>query len=182
MPNPAPIRPQAAPPSGPEATWSFAEGPIEGVVSRPLAVHRDGRGWLSELYRSDALPDGHAPAMAYVSESQPGAVRGPHAHADQADLFAFPGLGAFRVWLWDDREASPTFRHRMVLDVGPGNPAMLRVPPGVVHATRCTSEGPGLFFNAPDRLYRGSGGHDPVDEIRHEDDPESPFVLDMGLG
>lgn len=158
---------------------TFVDGPIEGVEHRPLAVHRDGRGWLAELFRADALPAGHAPAMAYVSESLPGATRGPHEHTAQADLFAFPGLGAFRVWLWDNRAGSPTFGRRQVLDLGPGTPATLRVPAGVVHATRCTSEGPGLFFNAPDRLYRGEGGREPVDEVRHEDDPESPFVRDL---
>jgi dTDP-4-dehydrorhamnose 3,5-epimerase len=36
----------------------------------------------------------------------------------------------------------------------------------------------GIVFNCPNRLYKGPGYKDPVDEIRHEDDKNSPFVLD----
>jgi len=32
--------------------------------------------------------------------------------------------------------------------------------------------------NLPNRLYKGEGKHRPVDEIRHEDNPESIFRLD----
>ena len=34
----------------------FREGPIEGVIFRPLAPHNDHRGWLIELYREDEVP------------------------------------------------------------------------------------------------------------------------------
>ena len=36
----------------------------------------------------------------------------------------------------------------------------------------------GRVFNAPTRLYRGEGRKELVDEIRYEDRPGSPFVLD----
>jgi dTDP-4-dehydrorhamnose 3,5-epimerase len=48
----------------------------------------------------------------------------------------------------------------------------------VVHAYRNVGGEPGLVFNCPDRLYKGPGRKEPVDEIRHEDDPASPFQLD----
>lgn len=161
---------------------SFRDGPIEGVAFAPLQVHRDGRGWLAELFRVGAAPGRHLPAMAYVFVSLPGVVRGPHEHAGQTDFFAFPGIGAFRVWLWDNRPGSATARNRQILDVGPGTPATLKVPPGVVHALQCVSGEPGLVFNAPDRPYRGADGLEPVDEIRHEEDPGNGFSLDMGRG
>jgi dTDP-4-dehydrorhamnose 3,5-epimerase len=52
------------------------------------------------------------------------------------------------------------------------------VPPGVVHAYSNVGTGPGWVFNCPDRLYKGTGRKEPVDEIRHELDPQSPFKLD----
>jgi len=33
----------------------------------------------------------------------------------------------------------------------------------------------GLVINLPNRLYRGEGKQNGVDEIRHEDTPDSPF-------
>jgi dTDP-4-dehydrorhamnose 3,5-epimerase len=52
------------------------------------------------------------------------------------------------------------------------------IPPGVVHAYKNVSEVPGLVVNFPNRLYAGEGRKGPVDEIRYEDRPGSPFVLD----
>jgi dTDP-4-dehydrorhamnose 3,5-epimerase len=54
----------------------------------------------------------------------------------------------------------------------------LIIPPGVVHAYKNVSSEPGLVFNCPNRLFKGPGRNDRVDEIRHEDDPASPFRLD----
>jgi dTDP-4-dehydrorhamnose 3,5-epimerase len=33
-------------------------------------------------------------------------------------------------------------------------------------------------FNGPNRLYAGRGKNEPVDEIRHELDKESPYQVD----
>ena len=35
-----------------------------------------------------------------------------------------------------------------------------------------------MVVNLPNRLYAGQGKKEPVDEIRHEADPQSIFVLD----
>lgn len=52
------------------------------------------------------------------------------------------------------------------------------IPPGVVHAYKNIGSVDGVVMNFPDRLYAGPGRTEPVDEIRHEDDPESPFKID----
>src|SRR5690606_34715111 len=96
----------------------FQTGPIEGVIWRPLAIYRDGRGWLSELFRHDELPEEFHPVMAYVSMTEPGVARGPHEHVDQADYFCFIGPSNFKVYLWDNREGSPTYRNKEVRVVG----------------------------------------------------------------
>jgi len=160
--------------SQPLTPETFIDGPIDGVIVRPLQPHADSRGWLIELYRADELPSPYRPVMAYVSETLPGVARGPHAHAEQTDYFAFLGPGEFTLYLWDLRPQSPTRWRRMKLVVGESNKQSVVVPPGVVHAYQNTGQVPGWVFNAPNRLYAGEGKRGPVDEIRHEDRPDSP--------
>ncbi len=155
----------------------FQNGPINGVVIRPLVRHEDDRGWLIELYRDDQLEPAQRPVMAYVSQTLPGVARGPHEHREQTDCFAFFGPGDFRVYLWDARLHEPTFGHKMTLVAGQSNPQVVIVPPGVVHAYKNISPVPGLVLNCPSRLYAGLGKKGPVDEIRHEDRPGSPFAI-----
>jgi len=149
---------------------------LEGVVVRSLSVHRDERGWLSEIYRGDELD--HRAALCYLSWTNPGKSRGPHEHIFQSDFFAFLGPGTFRLYLWDMRPESKTCRGRMRLEVGADNPTTVLVPPRVVHAYSCISQESGMVINLPDKLYRGIGRLEGVDEIRHEDKPDSPFILD----
>ena len=156
----------------------FVDGPIEGVIFRPLKLHTDQRGWLAELYREDELPAPLHPVMAYVSETLPGVARGPHEHRDQTDYFAFIGPGEFLLYLWDARPDSPTRGHRFRAAVGQSNRQSVIVPPGVIHAYKNVGATPGWVFNGPNRLYAGPGKQSPVDEIRHEDRPDSAYRLD----
>ena len=76
------------------------------------------------------------------------------------------------------REQSPTYLARQIEVVGVDRPMLLIVPPGVVHAYRNVGAEPGIVFNCPNRLYRGPGKKEPVDEIRHEERADSLFPLD----
>jgi len=156
----------------------FREGPISGVIVKPLDRYEDARGWLVELYREDELEPAVHPVMAYISQTLPGVARGPHEHRGQTDCFAFVGPGDFKLYLWDARPDSPTSGNRQTLLAGQSSRQLVLVPPGVVHAYKNVSQVPGLVFNCPNRLYAGEGKQQPVDEIRHEDRPESPFVID----
>jgi dTDP-4-dehydrorhamnose 3,5-epimerase len=156
----------------------FHPGEIDGVVWKPLKKFTDARGWLCELFRDDEMaPDLH-PVMAYVSETEAGVTRGPHEHAEQADCFCFLGPSNFKVYLWDNRPASRTHRAFQTDVVGADKPMLLVVPPGVVHAYQNVGGVSGLVFNCPNRLYKGPGRKDAVDEIRHEEDPHGPFRID----
>ena len=157
---------------------NWTDGPINGVVVRPLKRYTDHRGWLAELVRDDELPDGHRPAMAYVSVTHPGISRGPHEHREQADCFGFVGPGNFRVFMWDARPESPTQGQRMRLTAGESNPAIIRIPAGVVHAYVNRSTQDAWVLNFPDRLFAGPGRREPVDEIRHEDRTDNLYKLD----
>ena len=110
--------------------------------------------------------------------AMPGVTRGPHEHREQSDFFVFFGPGDFKLYLWDSRRDSPSYKCVQTLVVGESNPQAVLVPPGVVHAYKNISAVPGLVFNAPNRLYAGWGRAEPVDEIRHEDEADSPYVID----
>ena len=156
----------------------FQDGPIDGVIFKRLQHFQDARGWLCELFRNDELAAEFLPAMAYISMTLPGVARGPHEHRDQADLFCFLGPSNFKLYTWDNRAGSATYRNRHAVVVGADNPQTVIVPPGVVHAYKNVGSEPGVVFNAPNRLYRGRGRTEPVDEIRHEHEANSIFELD----
>jgi dTDP-4-dehydrorhamnose 3,5-epimerase len=148
------------------------------VQIESLTKFTDARGWLAELFRADELGVDPAPVMAYVSSTRPGAVRGPHEHRRQTDRFCFLGTSAFRLHLWDNRPDSPTYGLRYRHDFVAGELVSVVISPGVVHAYENIGTVDGLIVNAPDRLYAGRGRKDQVDEIRHEDNPDSKFRIE----
>lgn len=147
---------------------------FRGVEFKPLKRYEDARGWLVELYRDDELPEGFSPTMGYFSCTKPGIERGPHEHVDQTDGFIFFD-GSYELHLWENRPDEP--EHYEVFPVGKDNPVFVAVPPGVVHAYKNVGESDAFVINVPDRLYAGWGRKEPVDEIRHENDPNSRFKL-----
>lgn len=116
--------------------------------------------------------------MATLSWTKPGLSRGPHEHCHQTDNFFFAGPSDFKLYLWDNRRDSPTYGHKMVEIVGMSRMAAVIVPPGVVHAYKNIGKEQGLSINFPNRLYRGVDKRDPSDEIRHEEDKNTAFVID----
>jgi dTDP-4-dehydrorhamnose 3,5-epimerase len=151
---------------------------INGVVVREIRSFEDARGSLSELFRHDELDEEFYPVMSYISMTKPGVTRGPHEHADQADLFCFVGPSTFRIRLWDNRQGSATFGAQSSFEAGESSPLLVIVPKGVVHSYRNVGSCDGLVINCPNRLYAGWGKKEGVDEIRHEDDPDSPYRSD----
>lgn len=156
----------------------FQEGTIDDVVIKPLKKFSDHRGWLIEIYRNDEVEPVYRPVMMYVSETVPGVARGPHEHVEQTDIFGFIGPSTFKLYLWDNRESSRTRGNKMTVLVGEENPCSVLIPPGIVHAYKNVGSIPGWVMNCPNQLYAGEGKKGPVDEIRHEDRPDSPFILD----
>jgi len=160
----------------------FQELVIKGVFWAKAERHTDVRGWLAETFRADwlmALGLSEAqPVMAYVSVTRPGVARGPHEHRFQTDYFGFLGPSDFKLFLWDNRPAATSYGKRLTKVLGESNPGLVIVPPGVVHAYKNIGTVDGLVLNYPNRLYAGQDRKEPVDEIRHEDNPDSPFQLE----
>ncbi len=150
---------------------------IEGVEIRELLRFSDDRGWLTELFRSDELPSKLLPEMAYLSMTKPGVSRGPHEHRDQSDLIIFMGNSRFRLYLWDNRPKSGTFKTHERFESEPGKTVAVRIPPGVVHGYKNIGDSEGLIINCPNGLYKGKRRSGEVDEIRHEEDSDSEFKI-----
>ena len=164
--------------TGKEAA-AFQKGKIRDVIVYPLRKFVDERGWLAELFRHDELAEEFYPTMAYISVTEPLVQRGPHEHVEQADLFCFIGSGNFKLRMWDNRTDSPTYRCVMTMFVGADNPQAVIIPKGVVHAYKNVSAiEKGIVINCPNRLYMGEKKREEIDEIRHEDDPETIFRLE----
>lgn len=160
----------------------FKELEIEGVYLAEGKKNEDFRGWLMETFRQDWLENAGLqeafPVMSYISLTRPGIARGPHEHREQTDYFAFVGPSDFKVYLWDNRPNSPTYRRKIQLVLGESRPGILLVPSGVVHAYKNVGGVNGLVLNYPNQLYAGWNKEKPVDEIRHENDPNSEFKLE----
>ena len=157
---------------------TFRVGDISGVLIKPLSIVKDSRGWLTELFRIDEWAAEFHPSMAYISSTFPGVTRGPHEHLDQADLFCFLGPSIFKLRMWDNRADSATFGNVNTVIVGEMNPVAVLVPKGIVHAYKNIGDVDGVVINCPNRLYRGEGRRESVDEIRHEDDRGTRFRID----
>jgi len=148
---------------------------INGVIINKIEKYEDNRGWLAEIFRRDELD--FDMSMAYVSLTNPGIIRGPHEHVAQSDCFVFLGPGSFRLYLWDRRENSSTKGETLEIEVGEKNPTLVIVPPGVVHGYKCVSIVAALSINLPDKLYKGEGKKEEVDEIRWEKETDSPYKI-----
>ena len=146
---------------------------MQGIEIKELNPFEDQRGWLAEIIRDDE--SGFRPVMSYLSMTKPGLVRGPHEHVEQTDYFCF--IGKFRLYLWDNRKESLTYKQHKFFDTSE-TPTIAIVPPGIVHAYKNMANVEGLVINMPDMLYRGEGKKEAVDEVRYEDDPLSPFRIE----
>ncbi|MGZ8604757.1 MAG: dTDP-4-dehydrorhamnose 3,5-epimerase family protein [Actinomycetota bacterium] len=106
---------------------------IAGVHLRPLTVHGDDRGSLTEVYRREWVPGSRGIAQANVSISRPGVLRGLHWHRRQADAWCVL-TGVAHVGLVDLREGSPTRLATFQRRIDPAEARFaLAIPPGVAH-------------------------------------------------
>jgi dTDP-4-dehydrorhamnose 3,5-epimerase len=150
---------------------------IPNVLIKKLNRASDDRGWLTEVFRNDELDHAQYPVMGYISLTKPNAVRGPHEHRRQTDYFYYFGPTTFRVYLWDNRPDSPAYGRHCRLDIDEDSDIAIIIPPGVVHAYKNTGSADGYVLNAPNRLFAGKNKREPVDEIRYEDSPDTPFKI-----
>ena len=162
----------------------FHATPIPGAFLIESSPHPDDRGFFMRIFSADEFAE-HGLTAAVVQSSlssnrRRGTVRGMHYQAPpSAETKLIRCIrGAVHSVLVDARPDSPTFRNVMTLVVGADNPTAVLVPKGVVHAYQNIGSGDGIVINCPNRLYMGEQRREPIDEIRHEDDPETIFRMD----
>lgn len=158
-----------------------ASVPIVGVELKPLRTHADDRGFFREIIRhTDPVfvsPVGAArdePLFAQWSHSRMGrnTVKAWHFHHLQFDWW-YVARGRIEVALCDWREESPSYRRMMTFAMGDdGEDAFvgtIRIPPGVLHGAKVTSD-------TADLLYVTSRVYDPQDEGRIPfNSPDIPY-------
>lgn len=143
-------------------------GEVAGVAPTRLLSHSDSRGSLTELYRNLDLP--FKPVMCYISFSHQGVLRGPHVHLFQSECTVF--VGRFRIFWFDAREESPTYRNSSsYCMVDPSELVRLTFPARVIHWYEALSENAQTMTFAS-VYYRGPSGDESVDELRCEDYPD----------
>ena len=153
---------------------SVQASPIDGVSITPLQVNSDGRGALSELL---TVRDGPIEPIVHIYQvtALAGSIRAWVYHTHQTDRLAF-GNGQFEIALYDIRPGSPSINRLVVFRLGREQPALLRIPPRVVHGVCNVGKDASTFVNMPTRAY----DHRAPDKRRLSyDDPRIPYRFNV---
>ena len=102
-----------------------------GVSWRKLAVFKDGRGTLAEVYREEWGVCG-APKQWNIVRSLPGTLRGVHVHNAHVD-YLFVADGHMVLGIHDIREELPTRGMGVLIDLKGDAVRTIYLPPGVAH-------------------------------------------------
>ena len=161
---------------------------INGVIIKDIEKYSDERGFLIEAFRIDnpeineiyCIDDGtySGVPMSYISSTLPNVSRGPHEHEKQTDVFLFVGSSNFKIRLWDNRPESETYKNKMEIIASFNKPVIVIIPPGVIHGYKNIGKYSGYVLNFPNKLYKGWNKNEEIDEIRWEDDKNSPFTME----
>ncbi len=138
---------------------------IPGVILKELKVHKDQRGALFEILRSD-WDIFQKFGQAYITICKPGWAKGWHYHKIQTDNFCVV-KGKAKIVLIDKNKKE--FQEFILSDK---NPSLLKIPPEVIHGFECISKKETWILNIPTEIYK----YDNPDEYRIKlDDPSIPY-------
>ena len=141
---------------------------IDGVLTKPLRIHCDDRGFLTELCK-EGEPTYRQIKQTTYTEAHPGVIKAFHWHKKQFDIWFFT-RGWAQVVLHDLREDSPTKGETNVFYMGEKNPLLVLIPPGVAHGYRVLGgETAGL-------LYHTSEAYDPKAPDEERIDYDDPMI------
>jgi dTDP-4-dehydrorhamnose 3,5-epimerase len=124
---------------------------IEGVSVRRARVLPDERGRLGEIMRADD-PWFEKFGQVYFTTTYPNVVKAWHYHKKQTDHF-YVVKGMVKIALYDQRQDSPTKGEINELYLGEHCPALLRIPPGVLHGWMCISPTEAYIVNVVSEMY-----------------------------
>jgi dTDP-4-dehydrorhamnose 3,5-epimerase len=129
--------------------------PIPDVTVHRLTAYVDGRGSVTEIFRSSWGGTMHQWTALTLGRR---VVRGPSVHRRHGDaVIALSGV--LQIGLRDLRENSPAFRRAFQLTLSGSEPTLVLIPPGVMHAFYAPSE-PALV------IVGSTHDYDPDDDIK----------------
>lgn len=138
---------------------------LKGVKLKKLVVHKDKRGAVFEILRSD-WQEFKKFGQAYITVCKPGWVKGWHFHKKQTDNFCVIRGKAKIVLIDSDKKK---FMEFILSDK---EPSLLTIPAGVIHGFECLSDESCWILNIPNQLYN----YKKPDEYRIKlDDPSIPY-------
>lgn len=123
---------------------------IDGVVEKKLNRICDERGWLMEVMRSDD-DDFIKFGQMYVTTSYRDVIKGWHYHKLQWD-YIISLHGMIKVVLYDGREDSNSYGKLQEFYIGPDNPTLIGIPPGVYHGWKAYTD-TAYVVSMPTELY-----------------------------
>jgi len=124
---------------------------IDGVIVTQLKAIVDERGYLMEMYRSDAeCFKGFG--QTYLTAVNEGVTKAWHYHVDQTDNFICVH-GLIKLALYDCRPGSATEGLVNEFFLGENSPIRVQIPPGVLHGFKGCAAPVSLVVNVPDQLY-----------------------------
>lgn len=116
--------------------------------------------------------------QVYVSLNYPEVIRAWHYHKRQTDIFCVVN-GMAKVVLYDSRKDSPTKGEINEFFIGENNPALVKIPPEVLHGYKTIGGEPALLLNFPTEVY----DKNKPDEYRVPyDSKEVPYNWDIRMG
>lgn len=129
------------------------DSPIFGVQLKPLKTHRDDRGFFREIVRvTDDFFKEAGFAQWSHSRMIKNVVKAWHYHHVQYDWW-YLALGRIETVLFDNRPESPTYKHKMVFNMGESDvygsdtqEVCVKIPPGVLHGLKVLSPEAHLFY------------------------------------
>ncbi len=128
--------------------------------SKDLTFHKDERGFLVELLRSDE--DLYKKfGQVYITCCKPGFVKAWHYHKIKTDYFTCIN-GKARVVVYDHREGSPTFRQLKEYVISKENPVLVKIPPGCYHGFEAVGDEDAYIISITTEPYH----HEEPDEYR----------------
>ncbi|OGS44075.1 MAG: hypothetical protein A2539_00170 [Elusimicrobia bacterium RIFOXYD2_FULL_34_15] len=138
---------------------------IKGVFFKELLLHKDERGALFEILRSDWKKFKKF-GQAYITVCKPGWVKGWHYHKIQTDNFCVVKGKAKVVLVDSSKKVVNEF------ELTDKKPSILVIPPKVIHGFESISKVECWIMNIPTELYN----YKKPDEYRIKlDDPAIPY-------
>lgn len=126
-----------------------------GVAVRPLDVHPDARGRLTEVFRRE-WGSGVDPVQWNLLHSHANVMRGMNVHLKHDDYYVLAS-GRLTLGLYDLRRSSPSYRTSATMELSSDRLSAVVVPIGVLHGT---------LYHAPSVMLTGRSNYfDPEDDL-----------------